>query len=761
MPSRSLLLALLLAAPATAQGPTLVPATLRNVSPGGVARGQTVILTLDGTNLREAERAVFDDPNITGTCGPGANANQVKVTARIGEQVRPGIHRVHLETPLGTTGSVTFAVGAWPEKAEQEPNEAAASGPIHPLPATFTGALGRAGDVDCFRFQAEAGQELAFEVLAGQIRSQLNAVLTLLDARGKVLAESQAADGQVDPVLAFRFREAGEYAIRLRDFENAGGANVTYRLNAGAFPLATHVFPLGVRKGGGEVTLAGFNLGPEPRVKVKAERGGWGETVSVATTPAGPLLRPVTLAAGEEPEILEAETSNNTPATAQTVAAPVTVNGRIAGDAGTDVDHYRFRARKGAKLVLEVQARRLGSPLDPVIEVLDAGGNKVERATLRCVAETVTTLSDRDSATSGLRMLSWRDFNVRDLVYVRGEVLQLVALPRGPDDDARFRSFRGQRLGLFDTTPSGHAVNTPMYKVQVHPPGTTFPPNGMPVFRLYYRNDDGGPLYGKDSHLSFTAPADGEYVVRVADVRASQGERHAYRLTIRAEQPDFRLSLNPAQPNIPAGSRVPVEVSADRLDGFTGEIRVRLENLPPGITATAARIEAGETSATLLLTAAPEAKTAEAGRVRLIGEAEIAGLPVVRTEAPAGGRCRIAILPRPDLQVTTPTKKIIIVPGSEQHVDAAIVRRNKFAGRVPVDLKNLPFGVRILDVGLNGVLIPEGETSRRFTLVCEPWVKPMQRPVYCTVRTETGSAAPTEVAAEPILLEVRLPETAP
>ena len=37
-----------------------------------------------------------------------------------------------------------------------------------------------------------------------------------------------------------------------------------------------------------------------------------------------------------------------------------------------------------------------------------------------------------------------------------------------------------------------------MYKVELHPPGTTFPPNGLPVFPLTYRNDDGGPGYGKD-----------------------------------------------------------------------------------------------------------------------------------------------------------------------------------------------------------------------------------------------------------------------
>ena len=35
-------------------------------------------------------------------------------------------------------------------------------------------------------------------------------------------------------------------------------------------------------------------------------------------------------------------------------------------------------------------------------------------------------------------------------------------------------------------------MGVPMYKVGLHPPGSTFPPNGFPVFTLYYRNDDGG-----------------------------------------------------------------------------------------------------------------------------------------------------------------------------------------------------------------------------------------------------------------------------
>jgi hypothetical protein len=736
-----------------AEAPTLVPATLRNVSPIGVVRGQTVTFMLSGLNIGGATQAIFSDPAITGTPAPGANQNQAKVTATVGDGARVGVHSVYLRTPLGTTGGVTFAVGGLPEVQEKEPNDAPSSCEVSPLPATFVGKLDRVGDVDHFRFEAEAGRELVFEAVSAQIRSRLAAVITLLDASGNELAEAQPSDGRSDPILGYRFTEAGQYALRIRDLENASGGDVHYRLNAGAFPHATSSFPLGFRKGEAEVTLEGFNLPGGGKVRVSGQNAGFGSTIAVRETANGPLVAPVRLAVGEEPETLEAEAPNDTPAAAQALSAPVTVNGRIstAGDA----DFYRFRARKGETLILEVGGRRLGSPLDSVIEVQDPSGKPVERATLRCVAETVTTLNDRDSVTAALRLVSWTDLNVNDYVYVRGEIVQVLQLPLGPDEDVRFRNIRGQRLGMLETTPVAHANGTPVYKVQVHPPGRTFPPNGMPVFRLYFRNDDGGPSYGKDSRVTFTPPADGEYVVRIADVRGEGSPRHAYRLTIRQPKPDFRLSLSPEHPGIPTGSSVPVTVSADRIDGFDGPIDVKLEGLPEGFSATTTTIEVGEVTANLLLTAAPDAKTpADPLRLRVVGTARM-GEEVVRTAEPAGGRALLTVLPKPDLTVKTEQRKIVITPGSEEGLEATITRENGFGGRVPIDLKNLPFGVRVLDVGLNGVLITESETARRFRIFCEPWVKPGQRLVYCTVRTETDSAAPTEVAAEPILLEVR------
>ena len=203
----------------------------------------------------------------------------------------------------------------------------------------------------------------------------------------------------------------------------------------------------------------------------------------------------------------------------------------------------RFNAKKGERLVVEVLARRAGSPVDPVIEILDSGGKPVPRALLRATAKTYTTFRDHDSAGPGIRLDTWNEVGIDDYLYVNGE---LAADPRAAEGARRrlpVLSGRGQRVGFLGTTPAHHSQGSPMYKVEIHPPGKTFPPNGLPVFTLHYRNDDGGPGFGKDSFLLFDAPADGTYQVRVTDARGANGPTHAYRVTVRPPKPDFTVSF--------------------------------------------------------------------------------------------------------------------------------------------------------------------------------------------------------------------------
>ncbi len=737
--------------------PTVVPAVLRSVTPTGVVRGGTATLTLEGARLAGATGVFFDDPAITGRVLPDADekkGDRLQVQASVGSDSRLGVHRLFVQTPLGTTGAVSFAVGGWPEVAEREPNDSPAAAQPIAFPATVTGVLDHSGDLDCFRFTARAGQELVFQLLGASIRSKINAVLTLREAAGRVLATANPTGSRPEPLLGHRFVAAGSYVIEVRDVENAGGKEVTYRLNAGEFPVATAVYPLGLRRGGTRaVALTGFNLGPrrsEP-VTAPAATSLRGQTVKL---PGEWLVAP-SLAVGEDPEIEEA-TRGGGPTQRQLVPVPITVNGRIDGPDGAAADDsFRFPARRGQRLVLEVAARRLGSPLDSLLEVLDARGRPIERATVRPVAETALVLNNRDSNSGSFRVQSWTDFAVNDFAFCGRELLQISRIPAGPDEDMTFRSFRGARIGFLDTTPEAHSIGTPLYKVQVHPPRTDFSPNGMPLFHLFYRNDDGGAQEGKDSRLTFDPPVDGEYQVRLSDVRGQRGAAFAYRLSIHPPHPDFRLSLSPEHPNVPRGSSVPVTVDIERLDDFDGPVAVRLEGLPAGFSAPAGEIASGADSVTLILTAGADAVTPAPPAltpIRVVGRTRIAGQEVVRSGEPESGVRLLTLLPPPDIQVATDVRAVTLAPGGSVEVTVQVDRRNGFKGRVPIDVRNLPFGVQVRDVGLNGVLVTEQQSNRRFVLVAEPWARPQTRPFFAVGRVESDPS--TEVASAPITLTI-------
>jgi hypothetical protein len=80
-----------------------------------------------------------------------------------------------------------------------------------------------------------------------------------------------------------------------------------------------------------------------------------------------------------------------------------------------------------------------------------------------------------------------------------------------------------------------------------------------------------------------------------------------------------------------------------------------------------------------------------------------------------------------------------------------VERRNGFKGRVPLEVRGLPHGVRVLDVGLNGILITEHDTSRTIAIYCEPWVQPIEHPLVVLARREGKN---TEHAAKSVLLRV-------
>ncbi|HKB35090.1 MAG TPA: PPC domain-containing protein, partial [Gemmataceae bacterium] len=93
----------------------------------------------------------------------------------------------------------------------------------------------------------------------------------------------------------------------------------------------------------------------------------WRVWTSQGVTPARRFV------VGDLPEIVEKELPGD-PIPVE-VTLPVTINGRIFPH--EDVDIWSFAARKGQTISCEVEAARLGSPLDSRLEVLDPSGRAI------------------------------------------------------------------------------------------------------------------------------------------------------------------------------------------------------------------------------------------------------------------------------------------------------------------------------------------------------------------------------------------------
>ena len=553
-------------------GNRTTPPTIESVSPRAVARGISQELKIEGFNLAGTRAIYFSEPGVearisgvkeipavaeevrlgagglpsTIDLGPLPSRYEVAVELDIPPDAPIGILRFRLDTPMGTSPAGKVLVEPYQgERPDAEPNNGPKTATKTFLPAILTGAISVPGDEDYFEIAVGEGQQLIFEEAAWMIGSEFKALIAILTPDHELLREfGRDYDEASRHWFAYRFAKAGTYYVRLSDYEKGGGDNRFYRLKIGKFPIVKSAYPLGLQTGKTvEITLEGYNLSSK-EVPV-AGKPSWRDSDTIFLRPEGPAgksFNELKLALEDYREVASSGT-NTSLEEAQTVVVPQTVNGRIPSPAssGPVSNYFRFDAQKGDEIILEVRAGRLGSRLDSLIHVFDENGNPIERATVRAVAQTNVTLRNWGSTQPAIRLQSFKDLVAGDYVMMGSEITRVARIPRQPDEDTVFASFpptnaggsspfrvSAQRLAFFGTSSEGQAMNTPVYKVRMHPPGEKFASNGLPLVRLYYANDDGGPGYGGDSRLHFTAPAAGSYVVRLRDVHGGGGEDYPY-----------------------------------------------------------------------------------------------------------------------------------------------------------------------------------------------------------------------------------------
>lgn len=724
---------------------------LNRVQPRGIQRGVATRVELHGKHLAAATAVRFKaagfQAKIIGPPDDRADVLVVEVTAPA-DGAR-GNYELAVETPGGTTAAKPLSVDDLPQHMEQEPNDRLAQAAAVTLPGGYWGSVHEHGDVDHYTFEAQAGQTIVAELTAAPLGSKLNGVLTLLDDQGRVLATNNDFDDSPDPLVALRIPADGRYTIRVGDLQMTGSAEHVYRLTLGAIPWATAVFPLAVPAGTpSEVQLVGYNLPPDAKVRVAPAQPG-----PVAINPDDPLVRFRRLpqvVAGRWNVGVEHE-PNDAPAQATALQAPVTVSGRIGSAEGQseDADFYRFTAKAGQTWVLETEAARLGSPVDTKIAVLSAQGNPVPRLLLQATRDSYVTFRPIDSNQTDVRLANWEEMDLNQFLYMNGEVGKLFRAPQGPDSGYQFYNWQGRRIGYFDTSPTAQPLDAPCYIVQPHPPGTALIPNGLPVFTLYYENDDDGQRkFGRDSRLVFTAAADGEYLVRVSDSRGAGGDRYVYRLNIRAVEPDFAVTLSGAGPTLAQHGAKEVTFQAERFDDFDGPIEIEIKNLPPGVQVSRpVWIESGHFAARASVAHVGDLPPPEQQQpIEVVAKARLGDREIIKTVGQLGP---IRIADKPGrVQLHIEPAEVVLEPGQSVTADL-VVQRNGFDGRIQIDVNNLPHGVIVDNIGLNGVLIPEGQSRRQIFLTSRPWVAPTSRPFHAVARNVDSEASP------PAILHIR------
>ena len=343
-----------------------------------------LLYDLEHKSLRELVHAVYTMRNK----GKGQRNQQLEETVvvrvTIDRDAEQGNHELRLVSRGGLSNPLTFQVGAIPETNELEGDEGRVAELLPPelplkLPIVVNGQI-MPGDTDRFRFQAKQGDSLVIEARARQLIPYLadavpgwfQATLALRDAKGDELAFVDDFRFSPDPVLYYEVLADGVYELEIRDSIYRGREDFVYRLVVGEQPFVTSIFPLGCRVGQKRfVSAAGWNMFTD-RLCLDAQEG---DALGIHEKPLGtgkarsnPVAYEVdALRADEEAE------SNDTLETAQQVRAPRIVDGRI--DTPGDVDYYQFEGAAGAELVAEIIARRVRSPLDSLLRLLDSKGN--------------------------------------------------------------------------------------------------------------------------------------------------------------------------------------------------------------------------------------------------------------------------------------------------------------------------------------------------------------------------------------------------
>ncbi|MFM7977394.1 MAG: hypothetical protein ACKO8U_20180, partial [Pirellula sp.] len=181
-------------------------------------------------------------------------------------------------------------------------------------------------------------------------------------------------------------------------------------------------------------------------------------------------------------------------------------------------------------------------------------------------------------------------------------------------------------------------------------------------------------------------------------------------------------------------------VAADRFDGLDGDIQIGFEQVPEGVKVVEPlTIEKGQLKAIgqIRPIVSDFGQIPKEFEITLVAKSRIAGQEVVANERPKikikvnqTPTMKLKLVGKDDPEDAPALSSLSIRPG--QTVSAKLViDRGQLAGDIAFggddSGRNLPHGCFVDNIGLNGLLIPAGQSTREVFITAAPIVQPQRR----------------------------------
>ncbi len=740
---------------------------LGGISLRGAQRGTDAVLVFGGARLADAQEILFYSPGFSVTKLEVVNDSQVKATVKIAPDCRLGEHVARVRTATGLSEMRTFWVGALPAVDEKEPNTDFTAPQKIPLNCTVQGVVDNE-DVDYYLVECKKGQRLTAEVEGMRLANTLfDPYVAILDRKRFELAASDDAPllGQ-DAIASVVVPADGTYVIQVRESAYGGNGACGYRLHVGTFPRPLAAVPAGGKAGEEvEVTFLGDPAGPfKQKFKLPATPGA---KFGLFPQDAGGVCpSEVPFRLSEHGNVIEVE-PNDTHQTATKGELPLAFNGVI--DKPGDADNFRFLAKKGQTFDIHCYARRLGSPLDPVMTLSVFGGGALVgnddaigpdsyfRWTAPEDKEYVLTITDhlKKGGPTYFYRVEFQPVLATATVSIPKVALysqerQAIAVPSG------------NRMATLVNVGRSNFGGEMVLGAESLPPGLTMLAENMAanldVVPVVFEAAAGTPPSGKLTRLTArcadaNVKAQSQFYQMAELVTGPPGQSVYWKaevdraaVAVAAPAP-FKINIvEPKVPLVQNGSWN-LRIVAERQPGFKEAITILPLFNPPGVgSASSATIAAGQNETVLPMNAAPGAQVRK-WKTAVLGVATVGNGPVWVSSQLA----TIEIAP-PFVGFTM--ERAAVEQGKNTEIFCKVQHNTPFAGSAKVQLVGLPPKVTTTDMQ-----ITKDTKEFAFKLAVDKTAPPGQhRNIFCQVTVvQNGEPILHNVGGTELRIDVPLP----